>query len=393
MRPLLTFVAIFKDEAATVRKTLASVKPWIDRWYVLDTGSSDGTLDIVVKEMSPTPGWTKVEPFVDYATTRNRAIELATDRYTDEDISLFTLMLSADEVLEGGAALREFLEAHRHAPDGAYCIQMQTGPRTWPYTRVLRTSAGWKYVGERHERPVGPNGEVSGPIVPSVRIIHTESDPIRKIRRIRDQDLPRLTEAVNDDSKSLDERAHDIFFLAETHAILGAECQKGEDGKPVTGGPWLSHMMASMGFYFRYAQIAENAARTSHDHDKAMYSYFLYYHIADKAGFYTSEELVSRLSVLVQAAPKLAEARFMLAQHAAMIDIRQGLMLAVEAADVAREAAQNPTHEATDTRLEWLSLRIAAQCAKQLEKHSQARDLARRAVSSGGPKEAFAEIL
>lgn len=390
MRPLLSFCAIFKNEAATVRKTLGSVKSFIDNWAVLDTGSSDGTEGFVVGDLADIPGTLRRGPFVDYATARNSALDLVTK---NNNPAVFSLMMSADETLEGGEALRSFLEQHRDAPDGAYCVMMQTGSRMWPYSRVLRTDAGWKYVGKIHERPVGPNGEVTGPLIPGVVITHTPSDPERKIARLRDLDLPLLTAEVNDESKSLEERAHAMFFLAETHASLAGWCPKGPDGEFIVGGPWLSHQMTAMAYYFRYAQIAENPNNPAHDHDKAMYALFLYYHLAEKINLYTSPELVSRLEMFVNAAPKLAEARFMLADHAARIDVRQGLFHALQAVDVAKAARINPTHEAMDNRIEWLSLMVAAQCAKQLKKDEQAKDLAERGIAAGGPREAFEGVL
>ena len=391
-QPLLCLAAMFKNEAATVRQTLESVKPFIDRWTVLDTRSTDETSGIVLRTLhlceNPVRGLLHGDDFVDYATTRNRVLELA-----EEQHAVFTLTMSADETLSGGEALRAFLESHRDAPEGAYCVMMQTGSRMWPYSRVLRTGAGWRYVGKIHERPVGPNGEVAGPLIPGVLITHTPSDPERKIARLRDFDLPLLTQEVNDESKSLEERAHAMFFLAETHASLAGWCPKDSSGEFVVGGQWLSHQMAAMAYYFRYAQIAENPKSPARDHDKAMYALFLYYHIAEKTNLYTSAELVARLEMFVSAAPKLAEARFMLADHSARLDVRQGLYHALQAVDVAKEARENPTHEAMDNRIEWLSLMVASQCAKQLKKDQQAKELAERGIAAGGPRAVFEGAL
>ena len=44
-RPLLELVMITLNEAATIDRTLASVKPFIDRYTILDTGSTDGTTE------------------------------------------------------------------------------------------------------------------------------------------------------------------------------------------------------------------------------------------------------------------------------------------------------------------------------------------------------------
>ena len=38
---------IVKNEAHVILRCLASVKPWIDSWCIVDTGSSDGTQEII----------------------------------------------------------------------------------------------------------------------------------------------------------------------------------------------------------------------------------------------------------------------------------------------------------------------------------------------------------
>ena len=42
-RPLLEFVMIVKNEAHSIEDTIISAKPWVDRYTILDTGSTDGT--------------------------------------------------------------------------------------------------------------------------------------------------------------------------------------------------------------------------------------------------------------------------------------------------------------------------------------------------------------
>ncbi|HKW48702.1 MAG TPA: hypothetical protein VJN70_14735 [Gemmatimonadaceae bacterium] len=376
-------MAIVKNEASNIRTTLESVKPFVDSWTILDTCSTDDTQVIICETMGG-PGSLYTEPFVDFATTRNRVLGLADRRFAPT----FTLMLSGDEVLQGGDALRAYLQEHINDTDGAYCIQIQSGNRQWMYPRVLRTSADWRYVGVRHERPVGPKGEVRGPIIPGVTIIHRESDPARKIRRIREEDLPLLTKQVEDESIPLDERANSIFFLAETHALLANEC------KDEPGGPKLSHQMAAMALYQRYAAIAHDPSRPAYDETKVHYALFLYYHVAEQVdGLFTHEELEQRLGTLAQLAPREPGIHLLWARHAACVDVRRGLFVAEKAAAVAKEAKANPGYDATDERFEWLALSLAAGCAKQMQSEKIARELAQRGLDAGGPKEAFSEFL
>jgi len=383
---LLSLVLMVKNEEKSVIKTLDSVVEILDKVTVLDTGSTDNTIAVVKEWIKNRNLRGKVyeAPFVDYAESRNAALA-----YDAEDPATFSLMLSADETLtpQSCGNLYQFLKEHKDSTDGAYCVEMRTVNRSWPYPRVIRTSSGWRYIGAIHERPVGPNGEVTPPIIPGVTVTHFEMDPDRKLKRLREVDLPMLTRMVEDESVSIQERAHAIFFLAETHAVLAGKC----DRNP--GSSWLTHQMTAMSLYFRYAQIAEQPNAPAADHDKAMYALFLYFHLADQANIYSSEEFVPRLELLTREAPTMPGAHFLLAQHAAQLDVRHGLKYAEDAAEVAKKMRENPIYEVTDDRFEWLSLLVAAQCAKQLKLDKKAHDLAERALLVGGPRDKFEEYL
>jgi glycosyltransferase involved in cell wall biosynthesis len=389
-RPLLCLCMIVRNEAASIRKTLESAKPFVDVFMIMDTGSDDGTQQIITDTMQGTPGLLFSGAFIDYATARNEVLRHCALSHKPP---IYTLMLSADEVLVDGAALREALIERVEATGGAYAITMQNGPQEWAYTRVLRVDAGWYYTGVIHEQPVAPDGgTVDAPVIPG-RVVFTESDIGRKQRRLKEVDLPLLTKIAEDETKSYDDRARAMYYLGDTHAMIAGDCPK-VDGKYDDRSAWLTHNMQAMSYYWRYARIAEDPKNSAHDHEKAMRGYFFYYHIADKIGFWHPSELFQRLEILCEAAPTFAMAWFMKADIASRIDVRKGLMHALEAAKVARLERENPApHVVIDTRIEWLCLRIASQCARMMQSHSQARDLARKGIEAGGPKEAFAELL
>ena len=77
---------IVKDEAAILRETLERVRPIVDEWVIVDTGSTDGT-QAIISEYGPV---TEL-PFEDFVTTKNKALALATGEYI--------LFMDADERL------------------------------------------------------------------------------------------------------------------------------------------------------------------------------------------------------------------------------------------------------------------------------------------------------
>ena len=68
---------IVRDEAAVIERCLRSARPYIQAWAVSDTGSSDGTQDIVRRVLGDLPGELIERPWIDFAANRNEALQLA----------------------------------------------------------------------------------------------------------------------------------------------------------------------------------------------------------------------------------------------------------------------------------------------------------------------------
>jgi hypothetical protein len=393
-RPLLALVMILKNEAHNIAKTIASVRGAVDRVVVLDTGSTDGTQDVVLAacQSAGIPLSLYEEPFVDFATTRNRCNEL---HAAEPDASVFTLMMSGDETLSGGAALREYLEAHREDPRGAHDVTMNIKFAYWSYPRVLRTDSKWKYVGKVHEAPRPPEGDEAGPTIPGVVITHAASDEDRRKARVRDYDFPTLQKLVEDESMPIVERANAMWFLAQTHETLAEnECSKDEPG-----GAWLSHKMAAMALYRRRAELEFHYANLNgldifKVEDKAAVCLFAYYRIAEAINLYDHAELVWRLQKVVDDfGSKHPGLYWMIAAHTAQLEAETGLKSALLAADVAKADRQAPSGTPKDVRFEWLSLLLAIECAKHIGKTDIIPGLAARALEAGGSFEDFGKYV
>lgn len=384
-RPLVCLTMILKNEAHCIQRTLDSVKEFVDCWTILDTGSIDGTQVLVQEIMRNVPGRLHEEPFIDFSTSRNRVLHLA--KTTSDSVPVFTLMLSADETFSGGPELRNFLDSQRGLEDGAYSIIMSAENSRWFYPRVLRVDANWTYVGEVHEVPLGPNRETHGVLIPGVVVSHEATDPERRSKRLREFDLPMLTKMVEDETRPLIDRAQAVWFLAQTYEGLA-------DGmKRDTGSTWITYKMNAMSFYWRRVEMG-NSMGDENDSFKTHYALFRFMNIAEKIGFYTDEEMLTRLNGLVGIEPRIPELHYMIAVHAAKLDVRQGLFFAEQAARVARKTAEEMVyHLPVDVRLEWLALAVAAGCAKQLERFAYAKELAERALAVGGPRSFFEEFL
>jgi tetratricopeptide (TPR) repeat protein len=236
---LLTLSMIVKDEVKTLGRTLASAKPYIDRWVILDTGSTDGTQDLVRRALEGVPGELHEEPFVDFATTRNRALDLA------GTATEFVMWMDADDGLEGGAALRAFLDAERaaHGPDReAYFVRVEMGVR-FDSPRVLRARDGWRFRGVVHE--ILMRADRGPPVhrVPDVILHHEPGEESAERSRSRwERDAALLEAAVARDPS--DARA--AFYLAETYLWLQRyEAAEAAFERRIALGGWAEEVFES----------------------------------------------------------------------------------------------------------------------------------------------------
>jgi tetratricopeptide (TPR) repeat protein len=205
-KPLLGLVMIVRNEAKRISDVLSSYLGHIDSYTILDTGSVDGTQELILKELDGVPGALHEEPFVDFATSRNRALTL------HGTSTVFSIMPNGDE-LSGGPELRTFLEAHRHGPAGAYRVRISPGHYYHPL--VMRTGMGWHYKWRTHECAMGPN---IGDMIPGVVVKRDRGSRTSEEWQARwSRDLELLGRDLAEDPK--DPRPH--FYLGQTHECLG----------------------------------------------------------------------------------------------------------------------------------------------------------------------------
>lgn len=349
-RPLLSLVMIVKNESARIRETLLSARAYVDRYTIIDTGSTDGTQEIVRRTMKNMPGALHEEPFVDFATTRNRALEL--DAQVDGP-AVFTLFLSGDEVLCEGRKMREFLETQRETSDDAYNVTIRMDDRAWPYPRVLRTGGKYKYVGKVHEQPL--NGEIphphDGASVPATYIRHDVSDQEKRLLSMLSVHVPLLEEALNENPKD----AWALFYLADTLAHLSEHMP---DDVAVT------FRMQAMSYLYRRTLIQSG---TPDEAEVVRHCLLAYLEIASRAGQHTPQEIFQRIDSFCNQYPDYPEAHLFRLHCKAKVTPRaqmhEMIEAAVASAEVARKNSARKSSLPMNMACEWQSYFIAAQSA------------------------------
>ena len=69
---------IVKNEAHIIRRCLESVRDFIDYWVIVDTGSTDGTQQLIRQLMGDIPGELHARPWKNFGHNRSESLGLTT---------------------------------------------------------------------------------------------------------------------------------------------------------------------------------------------------------------------------------------------------------------------------------------------------------------------------
>lgn len=196
----ICLVAIVKNEAKVIKRMIDSAKPFINKWCIVDTGSTDGTQEIVRQELEDLPGVFCQREFTDFSTERNFALEKARELETD-----YVLVLDADEVF---IALPN--STMPELTIDAYAIRMQIGNTNQVRIQLFKNDPNFKYVGRAHEVLQIPENYVAN-MLEGFAIISIE-DPITEEQKLQKHaNYAKLLEKDLEEGLNV---ARTIFYLA-----------------------------------------------------------------------------------------------------------------------------------------------------------------------------------
>lgn len=138
---------IVRDESAIIERALTAAAPWIDAYAIHDTGSADGTPDIVRSffERRGVPGRVTHGRFDDFAQARNDSLDAARETAAAYDAD-YLLLCDADmEFVVEDPSFRDSLAAD------AYLLGQRASGLHYANVRLVRVVAPTRYVGVTHE--------------------------------------------------------------------------------------------------------------------------------------------------------------------------------------------------------------------------------------------------
>ncbi len=131
---------IVKNEAHVIRRCLDSVRAHVSHWVIVDTGSTDGTQQVIREHFRDVPGELHERPWRDFGHNRSEALELTRGKAD------YVLVMDADHALRTppGYAFRDL------AADG-YMLAHRYAGTEYGLPILLADRIAWRYEGVLHE--------------------------------------------------------------------------------------------------------------------------------------------------------------------------------------------------------------------------------------------------
>ncbi|NGX37564.1 MAG: SPBc2 prophage-derived glycosyltransferase SunS [Chlamydiae bacterium] len=196
---------IVKNETKVIRRSLASAKRLIDYWVIVDTGSTDGTQEMIREFMKEIPGELHEREWVDFAHNRNEALQLAKNK------GEYVLFIDADEEF---TYVEDFVRPYLEKD--FYYININHGGSLYKRTHLIKNAYDWKWVGVVHEYIGSPMATTSGTLEGVVNIYRSEgarsSDPEKYKKDARALEKALVTEPEN---------SRNVFYLAQSYRDAG----------------------------------------------------------------------------------------------------------------------------------------------------------------------------
>lgn len=213
---MITLVSIVKNEEEVLPRLLESVSDIVDNYCIVDTGSVDGTVE-VLEDFGIAP---HRREWVSFGHNLTEAFALAKGDWL--------LRLDADMTVTCHPNFKSWLSSD--ATSDIYNVEIHEGGVSWRLPLLVRGGLTWKYVGATHEYLDRADRSMSDLV--GLTVTHHADGKNRENKFQRDIDLLAEGVAAND--------PRSIFYTAESLRCLGRleEALEMFDRRAAMSGTW-----------------------------------------------------------------------------------------------------------------------------------------------------------
>jgi glycosyltransferase involved in cell wall biosynthesis len=345
-RPAICLNMIVKNEAHIVQEVLDAVAPYINSWVIVDTGSDDGTQDLIKSHMAGLGivGELYERPWRDFGHNRTEALTLAQGRGD------YIWVMDADDTVVGTLDFNQ-LDAD------IYSMRIGQAPAIDWRPQLFRDGARVQYVGVVHECAVWDGHYINARLEGEYRIESRRrgSRNLDPQKLVRDRDLL-LAEVQRNPTHT-----RPAYYLAQSYFDLGDF---------VNARKWYARRVEMGGWgeevYYSMLRIAESLANAGEPWLEVQDAYLRAWEFRP-----TRAEALYHLALRCRV-DKRYQLGYMFAKRAAQIPLPEDDILLVHAAVHA-----------------WLATEEQATCAWFIGNQAEAFTLYRRLLArSDLPEEA-----
>lgn len=231
----LVLILMVKNESRILERCLKSVEGVVDAFCILDTGSTDNTVEIAKEFLKMHEGCVTVCPWRDFGFNRSRSFDDA-KMYVQSTLGwdvkdTYGLLLDADMEFVAGTLRQQTLT------EVGYTLIQKAGSLEYPNCRLVRMDHKWKCKGVTHEYWDGP----TTPLSKEICYIADRNDGGCKSDKF-ERDARLLEKGLKDEPRNV----RYMFYLAQTYHSMG----RYEDSikmykRRIAGGGWFEEIWYS----------------------------------------------------------------------------------------------------------------------------------------------------
>ena len=207
---LIHLCIMVKNGGDLFEKMLLENLHLIDRWTILDTGSTDNTIEIINRVLENKKGQLFQEPFINFRDSRNRCLDLA------EKVCKFNLMLDDTYIVKEN--LRIFLEVVRGDQlADSFSMIIKSHDTEYYSNRITKSAGELRYIYKIHE--VINNEDNTNVVIPVNKsfIFDERADYMEKRTMERKQyDLKLLFEEIEENPDD----PRNYYYVAQTYNCI-----------------------------------------------------------------------------------------------------------------------------------------------------------------------------